>query len=127
MTLKSRVFHSEIFGSKFARNSPKLQRATSFIASQCQGIHHTPFSYFIELSNFFYTKRVKIKFVIKYKYHLILISYLRFKKLIGWWRRTGSNRRPIACKATALPTELRPLSHGGPGREPPTPRLSSVL
>ena len=26
-----------------------------------------------------------------------------------WWRRTGSNRRPEACKATALPTELRPL------------------
>ena len=25
-----------------------------------------------------------------------------------WWRRTGSNRRPEACKATALPTELRP-------------------
>ena len=32
------------------------------------------------------------------------------KYLIGkeWWRRTGSNRRPEACKATALPTELRP-------------------
>ena len=33
-----------------------------------------------------------------------------------WWSRTGSNRRPEACKATALPTELRPpggvgLSH----------------
>jgi len=26
----------------------------------------------------------------------------------GWWSRTGSNRRPEACKATALPTELRP-------------------
>ena len=25
------------------------------------------------------------------------------------WRRTGSNRRPPACKAGALPTELRPL------------------
>ena len=27
-----------------------------------------------------------------------------------WWSRTGSNRRPEACKATALPTELRPLT-----------------
>ena len=27
----------------------------------------------------------------------------------AWWSRTGSNRRPEACKATALPTELRPL------------------
>ena len=35
------------------------QRATSFIASQCQGIHYTPFSYFIELSNFFYTQNIK--------------------------------------------------------------------
>jgi hypothetical protein len=26
-----------------------------------------------------------------------------------WWSRTGSNRRPQACKASALPTELRPL------------------
>lgn len=25
-----------------------------------------------------------------------------------WWSRTGSNRRPHACKARALPTELRP-------------------
>ena len=30
----------------------------------------------------------------------------------GWWSRTGSNRRPEACKATALPTELRPRSTG---------------
>ena len=27
-----------------------------------------------------------------------------------WWRRTESNRRPQACKASALPTELRPRS-----------------
>src|SRR5687768_8032830 len=38
----------------------------------------------------------------------------------GWWSRTGSNRRPPACKAGALPAELRPLIPveriGGPGR-----------
>ena len=28
----------------------------------------------------------------------------------GWWRWTGSNRRPHACKARALPTELHPRS-----------------
>ena len=37
-----------------------------------------------------------------------------------WWSRTGSNRRPPACKAGALPAELRPLmssrGNGGPGR-----------
>src|SRR6266404_1424562 len=27
---------------------------------------------------------------------------------IRWWRQTGSNRRPPACKAGALPTELCP-------------------
>ena len=27
---------------------------------------------------------MKIKFVIKYKYHLILISYLHFKKIADW-------------------------------------------
>ena len=40
-----------------------------------------------------------------------------------WWSRTGSNRRHPACKAGALPAELRPLivssrcrGDGGPGR-----------
>ena len=28
----------------------------------------------------------------------------------NWWSQTGSNRRPEACKATALPTELWPRS-----------------
>ena len=36
-----------------------------------------------------------------------------------WWSRTGSNRRPEACKATALPTELRP--HLGKGLQPLRP------
>ncbi len=31
------------------------------------------------------------------------------RRYVEWWSRTGSNRRPEACKATALPTELRPL------------------
>ena len=30
-----------------------------------------------------------------------------------WWSQTGSNRRPQACKASALPTELWPLRGGG--------------
>jgi hypothetical protein len=60
---------------------------------------------------------------------------------VGWWSRSGSNRRPQACKARALPTELRPLGGPvsptrclhwrrqvvGPGRvERPTSRLSGV-
>ena len=30
----------------------------------------------------------------------------------GWWSQTGSNRRPPACKAGALPTELWPRRQG---------------
>ena len=44
-----------------------------------------------------------------------------------WWRQTGSNRRPPACKAGALPAELCPrFLVGLAGFEPATPRLSSV-
>src|ERR1700677_798729 len=32
------------------------------------------------------------------------------------WSRPGSNRRPPACKAGALPAELWPLLTGGSGR-----------
>lgn len=28
-----------------------------------------------------------------------------------WWRMSGSNRRPLACKASALPAELIPRIH----------------
>ena len=43
----------------------------------------------------------------------------------GWWSRTGSNRRPEACKATALPTELRPPCAEAPGGKPPRQRVAS--
>ncbi len=33
-----------------------------------------------------------------------------------WWRMTGSNRRPSACKAVALPTELIPQTFKAAGR-----------
>src|SRR5262245_19554985 len=53
-----------------------------------------------------------------------------------WWSQTGSNRRPHACKARALPAELWPRNQKtnahsmkvvGLGRlELPTSRLSSA-
>ena len=52
-----------------------------------------------------------------------------------WWSQSGSNRRPQACKASALPTELWPLLSppagepvlvGREGVEPSTSRLSGV-
>jgi hypothetical protein len=33
---------------------------------------------------------------------------LRWSVSFRWWSRSGSNRRPTACKAAALPAELRP-------------------
>ena len=35
-----------------------------------------------------------------------------------WWSQTGSNRRPPACKAGALPTELWPLRQKARRRKP---------
>jgi hypothetical protein len=57
---------------------------------------------------------------------------LRMRRAGGWWRMTGSNRRPPACKAGALPAELIPRvslrndEHlvGLVGLEPTTPALS---
>ena len=48
------------------------------------------------------------------------------KPALDWWSWTGSNRRPPACKAGALPTELQPRQTlvGLDGFEPSTPALS---
>ena len=53
---------------------------------------------------------------------------LLFLRTASWWSQTGSNRRPHACKARALPTKLWPQPKlVGPGRlELPTSRLSGV-
>jgi hypothetical protein len=52
----------------------------------------------------------------------------RAKRRWSWWSQSGSNRRPQACKASALPTELwpPPTVVGRGGVEPPTSRLSGV-
>ena len=47
--------------------------------------------------------------------------------LLQWWSQAGSNRRPPACKAGALPAELWPPELVGLGGfEPPTSPLSGV-
>jgi hypothetical protein len=33
----------------------------------------------------------------------------------GWWAQQGSNLRPLACKASALPLSYAPDAPGGPG------------
>ena len=37
----------------------------------------------------------------------------------NWWSQTGSNRRPLACHASALPAELWPHSEGANSPELP--------
>src|SRR3954454_23219908 len=136
------------------------QRAASFIASQCQGIHQMPFRRLISTTNApragespqgtitartasgkdashdptdssSVAGRMPCRVILGHKVlHMSKIPYpprrisvfsladillpghqrsLSVTVRSPWWRRTGSNRRPHACKARALPTELRPL------------------
>ena len=62
-------------------------------------------------------------------YHHPYAKFQKNRRRFSGWRRRESNPRPSACKADALPTELRPLmnlhdhcrsrllssGHGGPG------------
>jgi hypothetical protein len=41
-------------------------------------------------------------------------SRSRAARARNWWSQTGSNRRPHACKARALPAELWPLEEVWP-------------
>ena len=60
---------------------------------------------------------------------LILVGRFGGAEDDRWWRWPGSNRRPPACKAGALPAELHPRGTGLVGLsgfEPETSRLSAV-
>ena len=46
-----------------------------------------------------------------------------FLTLEFWWVMTGSNRRPSACKADALPAELITLSRSSEAHSTVTTRL----
>ena len=77
---------------------PRYNICTSFAARTCSRmISHLDARYTIHSNLTVITNQSKISMIKTTK-------PCRF-----WWRRTGSNRRPEACKATALPTELRPL------------------
>ena len=177
--------------SLFATPRNFSQRTTSFIASQCQGIHQMPLSRLIALIINAHPWGVGSRQEIQQDGHrqknllcfdlpvvggqtpqprlaanykqipsftmslsdthafwaakLVCRSTGRMPEFIMdssgmWWSQTGSNRRPEACKATALPTELwpRPSYPPGPSNLPgqymvglgrvelPTSRLSSA-
>ena len=104
------------------------QAPTSFIASGCQGIHRMPFVALIRHSNCLtlprraaFDGRSCIRSIeprapreereIDTTSTIISMRNVKDqgpKTSSELWRRTESNRRPPACKAGALPTELRP-------------------
>ena len=133
MTLKSRVAPFGNLRIKVCSQLPEAYRNVLRPSSPLNAKASTkrPFHTLLNSQTFFIQKSRKFRLNIKYyldinKKIFTIQKTLRFKAC--WWRRTGSNRRPIACKATALPTELRPQTNvvGQGGLEPPTPRLSSV-
>ncbi len=133
MTLQSRVSPFGNLRIKVCSQLPEAYRNVLRPSSPLNAKASTkrPFHTLLNSQTFFIQKSRKFRLNIKY-YLDIIKKYTLIKKLPDiracWWRRTGLNRRPIACKATALPTELRPqtIMVGQGGLEPPTPRLSSV-
>jgi hypothetical protein len=120
------------------------QPPTSFFASDCLGIHRVPFvawslpPLFVLLRHCGETLRKVVTSLLSV---LTLCSCQRSRVVrslsakrslswcMRWWSRSGSNRRHPACKAGALPAELRPRrispvfpehprfqERGGPGK-----------
>ena len=113
--------HSEIHGSKLVCSSPWLI-AAYHVLHRLPVPRHPPYA----LSNLTKKFRRNLSFEKTTTFYLVVkepfdppeadsnLFYFSPRSLqdIGYkpnlWRRPGSNRRPIACKAIALPTELRP-------------------
>ena len=92
------------------------QIITSFIAFYCLGIHRMHFYTYIWVLYAFasynmYTKAPSIANLYKINMQCCLRWYFHSVKdpsLLYDWSQSGSNRRPSACKADALPAELWP-------------------
>ena len=105
--------HSEICGSKDIDTSPQLIAVYHVLHRLSMPRH--PLNALIRL---IYT-HINFLNVFTLIYILIKRTSLKkikqdtalrvvFKTLLYWWRWSESNRRPHACKARALPTELHP-------------------
>ncbi len=121
------------------------QLPTSFFASCRLGIHRVPFVAWSSLSSTLLTLSSRrpgssaAPWLTRSRRRTTQFAYLPFftalahmqlskigKDRKSWWSRSGSNRRHPACKAGALPAELRPQMVGLDRFELSTPRLSSV-
>ena len=91
------------------------QLPTSFLASCRLGIHRVPFVAWSS-SLFLHPRRPgssAAPVVNRYPCSTTTLllracAYAVVKERKSWWSRSGSNRRHPACKAGALPAELRP-------------------
>ena len=86
-----------------------LEPSTPRLSSACSN----QLSYEPELGNWQVLRDTLPVFVRRANYNEAAFAFqlaclAKAPKSEGWWSRTGSNRRPPACKAGALPTELRP-------------------
>jgi hypothetical protein len=96
------------------------QLPTSFFASCRLGIHRVPFvawSSFLVSTSPSTKTRVQRGSVVNRRHTdhdttlaYFVLAHMRLSKseIRLWWSRSGSNRRHPACKAGALPAELRP-------------------
>ena len=69
-------------------------------------------SLFFFLQNLFFSRMswyLKVIFYHQSLYEVFKVHDFSFISLSWWWRRRDSNSWPPACKAGALPAELRPL------------------
>ena len=95
------------------------QPPTSFFASDCLGIHHVPFVAWSLPPLFVFRLEIRaVTLFFSSQSYLSLFNELErpayftaasLSFCASWWSRSGSNRRHPACKAGALPAELRPL------------------
>ena len=105
----ARLPHSGISGSTPVSGFPKLIAA-------CYALHRpltprNPPQALLRLINKFSATSKRYSIIkelcpIKWVLHNLFTYYPD----LNWWRWTGSNRRPPACKAGALPAELHPQS-----------------
>jgi hypothetical protein len=120
--IRSRCITDPTARPAVASGSDLSGRPRSQILFTCQRSHTAPRGRYLRSLSRIFLRRGR---------HWSLKVILRHPAPLSWWRRTGSNRRPHACKARALPTELRPRNGTrgvvGQGRlELPTSRLSSA-
>ena len=72
----------------------------------------TAYPYLLDLILTLDARRYLFTHVVKEQ--LFAFGWIGFLHPSIWWRRRDSNPRPSACKADALPAELRPHRLRGP-------------